>query len=291
VTRYAYFPGCVSRGNCPELNESTRAIAPLLGMELVELKEAPCSGSGVINSQNPVLADTYNAKTLAMAEELGLSLLTICSTCVGCLRKSNKRLRRDEEYREQVNTHLKPGGHAYHGKVDVTHLLYALLQDVGVEKLRSLVKKPLAGLRVAPFYGCYILRPTEVMGIDDPAHPTSLDRVIEALGATPVDYKGKTRCCGFPIFLENEQTSMRMAGTHIREAKDQGADCMVTPCPLCHMNLDLMQPKAGQAVQRDLNMPVLHLPQLVGLALGVEPRRLGLNKHIVSTAPVLQKVA
>jgi hypothetical protein len=152
------------------------------------------------------------------------------------------------------------------------------------------VKRPLAGLRVAPFYGCYILRPSEVMGIDDPAHPTSLDRVIEALGGVPVDSSGKTRCCGFPITLENEEASMRLAGKHIGEAKDQGADCMVTPCPLCHMNLDLQQPKASKAVRRELNMPVLHLPQLVGLALGVEPRQLGLNKHIVSTAPVLQKV-
>jgi succinate dehydrogenase / fumarate reductase cytochrome b subunit len=280
----------VARGNCPELNESTLAIAPLLGMELVELKGAPCSGSGVINSQNPVLADTYNAKTLAMAEELGLSLLTICSTCVGCLRKSNKRLKMDVAYRERVNEVLQPGGSTYHGKVDVTHLLYAILQEVGLEKLRSLVKRPLSGLKVAPFYGCYILRPAEVMGIDDPAHPSSLERVIEALGGTPVDYSGRTRCCGFPITLENEEASMRLAGKHIGEAKDQGADCMVTPCPLCHMNLDLQQPKASKVARRNLEMPVLHLPQLVGLALGVEPRRLGLNKHIISTAPVLQKV-
>jgi succinate dehydrogenase / fumarate reductase cytochrome b subunit len=280
----------VAKGNCPELNQSTRAIAPLLGLELVELKEAPCTGSGVINSQNPVLADTYNAKTLAMAEELGLSLLTVCSTCVGCLRKSNRRLKADDGYREQVNTVLQPGGRSYHGNVDVTHLLYVILQEVGVEKLRSLVKRPLSRLKVAPFYGCYILRPAEVMGIDDPAHPTSLDRVIEALGAQPVDYPGKTRCCGFPIALENEPASMRMAGKHIGQAKDGGADCMVTPCPLCHMNLDLQQPKAGKAVNRELNMPVLHLPQLVGLALGVDPRQLGLGKHIVSTTPVLEKV-
>jgi succinate dehydrogenase / fumarate reductase cytochrome b subunit len=289
--RYAYYPGCVAKGNCPELNQSTRAIAPLLGLELVELKEAPCTGSGVINSQNPVLADTYNAKTLAMAEELGLSLLTICSTCVGCLRKSNRRLKADGSYREQVNTVLEPGGRSYHGNVDVTHLLYVILQEVGVEKLRSLVKRPLSRLKVAPFYGCYILRPAEVMGIDDPAHPTSLDRVIEALGAQPVDYAGKSRCCGFPVALENEPASMRMAGRHIGQAKDNGADCMVTPCPLCHMNLDLQQPKASKVVERELNMPVLHLPQLVGLALGVDPRQLGLGKHIVSTAPVLQKVS
>ena len=109
--KYAYFPGCVAKGNCPELNQSTRAIAPLLGIELVELTEAPCSGSGVINAQNPILADTYNAKTLALAEELGLNLMTICSTCVGCLRKSNKRLKASDEYRAKANEHLEPGRH------------------------------------------------------------------------------------------------------------------------------------------------------------------------------------
>jgi succinate dehydrogenase / fumarate reductase cytochrome b subunit len=288
--RFAYFPGCVAKGNCPELYQSTARIAPLIGLELVELKEAPCTGAGVLQSQNPKLADAYNAKTLALAEELGLELMTICSTCIGCLRKSNKKLQEDGDYRAEINAALQPGGHEYHGKVNVTHLLYVLLQEVGLEKLRGLVKKPLTGLRVAPFYGCYILRPADVMGLDDPDNPTSLERVIEALGATPVDYNGKTRCCGFPIGLENEPAAFKMAGMHIGEAKDNGADCMVTPCPLCHMNLDLQQPKASKYVNRALNMPVLHLPQLVGLALGVSPRELGLGKHIISTQPVLTKL-
>ncbi|MBI3910711.1 MAG: CoB--CoM heterodisulfide reductase iron-sulfur subunit B family protein [Armatimonadetes bacterium] len=290
MVKYAYFPGCVARGNCPELNSATLAIAPLLGLELVELAEAPCCGAGVINSQNPVLADTYNAKTFALAEEQGLNVMTVCSTCIGSLRKSNKRLQGQSAYLEQVNQHLRPSGREYHGNVDVTHLLYVLINDVGLDSLRSMVKRPLQGLRCAPFYGCFILRPSEVMGLDDPEHPTSLERVIEALGGKPIDYWHKTRCCGFPITLENEAASFKMAGAAIGEAKDLGAECMVTPCPLCHMNLDMQQPRIPRHTGRTYNMPVIHLPQLVGLALGLDPKQLGLHKHIMDTSAVVSRV-
>ena len=288
--RVAYFPGCVAKGNCPELNQATKKIAPMLGIELVELTGAPCTGAGVLESQNPVLADTYNAKTLALAEELDLPLMTICSTCIGCLRKSNKKLSDNEGYRAEVNAVLESGGHTYHGGVDVTHILYVIIKEVGIDNLRDMVKKPLTDLRIAPFYGCYILRPADIMGIDDPDNPTSMERVIDALGATPVDYSGKTRCCGFPIGLENEEASFKMAGKHIGEAKDKSADCMVTPCPLCHMNLDLQQPGVSRVINRQLDMPILHLPQMVGLALGISPKELGLNKHMIPTQNVLAKL-
>ncbi|HHZ91972.1 TPA: heterodisulfide reductase [Candidatus Poribacteria bacterium] len=288
--RVAYFPGCVAKGNCPELNQATKKIAPMLGIELVELTGAPCTGAGVLESQNPVLADTYNAKTLALAEELDLPLMTICSTCIGCLRKSNKKLSDNEGYRADVNAVLESGGHTYHGGVDVTHILYVIIKEVGIDNLRDMVKKPLTDLRIAPFYGCYILRPADIMGIDDPDNPTSMEKVIEALGAIPVDYSGKTRCCGFPIGLENEEASFKMAGKHIGEAKDKSADCMVTPCPLCHMNLDLQQPGVSRVINRQLDMPILHLPQMVGLALGISPKELGFNKHMISTQNVLTKL-
>jgi len=288
--RVAYFPGCVAKGNCPELNQATKKIAPMLGIELVELTGAPCTGAGVLESQNPVLADTYNAKTLALAEELDLPLMTICSTCIGCLRKSNKKLSDNEGYRADVNAVLESGGHTYHGGVDVTHILYVIIKEVGIDNLRDMVRKPLTDLRIAPFYGCYILRPADIMGIDDPDNPTSMEKVIEALGAIPVDYNGKTRCCGFPIGLENEEASFKMAGKHIGEAKDKSADCMVTPCPLCHMNLDLQQPGVSRVINRQLDMPILHLPQMVGLALGISPKELGFNKHMIPTQNVLTKL-
>jgi len=288
--KVAYFPGCVARGNCPELNQATREIAPLLGIELVELEGAPCTGAGVIGQQNPLLADTYNAKTLALAEAEGVPLMTLCSTCIGCLRKSNYKLTHDEDWLSQVNKHLKPGGLEYHGGVDITHILFVILNELGVDNLKGMVKRPLSGLRVAPFYGCYMLRPQEIMGLDDPEHPDSLQRVITALGGEPVEYAHMTRCCGFPITLENEEASFKMAGAALGDAKDHGADCLVTPCPLCHMSLDMQQSRITKYTQRTYNMPVLHLPQLVGLALGVEPLKLGLQKHFVDTDLVTSTV-
>ena len=154
-----------------------------------------------------------------------------------------------------------------------------------------MVKQPLTGLRIAPFYGCYILRPADVMGIDNPDNPTSLERVIEAVGATPVDYYGKTRCCGVSHKLgERGSPHSKWRGKHIGEAKDKGADCMVTPCPLCHMNLDLQQPSVSKVVGRQLNVPVFHLPQMIGLALGLAPKELGVGKHMISTKNVLKQL-
>jgi succinate dehydrogenase / fumarate reductase, cytochrome b subunit len=154
------------------------------------------------------------------------------------------------------------------------------------------VARPLEGLRIAPFYGCYIVRPTSRLGYDRfPQRDQYLEQVIEALGGTPVDYAGRYRCCGFPVITLNKATSLRQAGRHLADAIDADADCMVTPCPLCHLNLDLQQPDAAKYVERDLGLPVLHLPQLVGLGLGLEPKELGMDKHVVGTRTVQRKLA
>jgi succinate dehydrogenase cytochrome b subunit len=158
--------------------------------------------------------------------------------------------------------------------------------------VRERVTRPLEGLRVAPFYGCYIVRPTKRLGYaDHPERDRYLDQLIAVLGAEPVDYAGARKCCGFPVITMNRTTSLRQAGRHLADAIDAGADCLVTPCPLCHLNLDMQQPAAAGFVERDLDVPVLHLPQLVGLALGLGPKELGLNKHVVSTREVQRKLA
>ena len=152
--------------------------------------------------------------------------------------------------------------------------------------------RPLEGLKIAPFYGCYIVRPTKRLGYaDHPERDQYLEYVIEALGAEPVEYAGSHKCCGFPVITMNRTTSLRQAGRHLADAIDAEADCLVTPCPLCHLNLDLQQPAAAQFVERDLEIPVLHLPQMVGLALGLEPKALGMNKHVVKTKSVQRKLA
>ena len=284
--KYAFFPGCVSRGGCPELYPATKLICAKLGIELQEMPAASCTGAGVLQEKNELLGDTLNARTFAMAEALDLPILTICSTCQGVMSQANYRLK-DPGYLAKVNGFLADEGLEYKGNARPKHLLWVLIEDIGLDKLLSLVTRPLSGTRMAPFYGCYIVRPTDALEFEEhPERQTALERIIETIGATVVDFEGKTRCCGFPILTINERNSMAMVGKHTSEAKDLGADAMITPCPLCHLNLDSFQPKAAAQVGRPIGMPILHMPQAIGLAMGLSPNDMGLKRHIVSTAPL-----
>jgi len=287
--KVAYWPGCVSRGFTPELHGSMAAVAPLLDIELVELDRAACCGAGVIAEHNQELADTLNARTFALAQQTdGAMMMNICSTCQGAQSECQERLDAQGEYRERINGNLADEGLTYEKGVTNKNFLWMLVEDIGLENLKKKVKRPLEGLKVGPFYGCYIVRPTPRLGIDD-EHPRDLYMhwLIEALGGTVIDYAGVYKCCGFPIITLNREASLQQAGRHLGDALDADADCLVVPCPLCHLNLDLQQPLAQKVVGRQLGMPVLHLPQLVGLALGLEPKALGMNKHVVKPTAVI----
>ena len=290
--KVAYWPGCVSRGFTPELHGSMAKIAPLLDIELVQLDRASCCGAGVIAEHDQELADTLNARTFALAQQEianGAELMmNICSTCQGAQTECQQRLDASTPYRDHVNATLADEGLRYERGITNKHLLWLLVEEIGLDEVARRVKRPLTNLRVGPFYGCYIVRPTARLGIDD-AHPRDryLELLIETLGGTVVDYAGSHKCCGFPIITMNKEASLKQAGRNVGDAIDANADCMVTPCPLCHLNLDLQQPLAARAVGRELGMPVLHLPQLLGLALGLEPKELGFGKHVVKPSTVI----
>src|SRR5579885_899265 len=287
--RYALFPGCAAKGATPELYQSTMAIIGRLGLEVVELASASCCGAGVVGEAEPDAALALSARTFAQAEGLGLDVMTICGTCQGVMGAANKRLKEEPGVLERVNRVLGRDGLAYHGKVQVKHLLWIIVREVGLSRLAERVRVPLEELRVAPFYGCYILRPSWYLGFDDPENPTSLEKVIRTLGGEAVAYPGRTKCCGFPVILEKEAIAVAMAGTHMKEAQEARADCMVTPCPLCHMGLDIYQERAGRAVNTALNLPILHLPQLLGLAMGLPAGDLGLSRHLVPVDAIVRR--
>ena len=293
--KYAYFPGCVAQGACRELYQSTAVLTQALGIELIELKKASCCGSGTFKEESQLLEDTVNARNIALAEELNLPLLTHCSTCQGVIGHVDERLKEaqqnDPAYLSQINNLLqKESCSPYRGSSEVKHLLWALVGDYGLEALQKRVTRKLSNLKCAAFYGCYILRAQKSIPFDDPYQPESMENVFRAVGATPVYYRGRTQCCGWPLSSYATNQAFKMAGMHIQDAIAAGADCMVTPCPLCHLNLDSRQPEVEKVIERKLGLPVLHLPQLVALALGIEPKKLGLEKHIVSTRPVLEKL-
>jgi succinate dehydrogenase / fumarate reductase cytochrome b subunit len=290
--KVAYWPGCVSRGFTPELHGSMAQVAPLLDIELVALDRASCCGAGVIAEHNQELADTLNARTFALAQKEiadGADLMmNICSTCQGAQTECQERLDGNSEYREHINETLAPEGLTYEKGISNKNFLWLMVEEIGLDAIKAKVKRPLTDLRVGPFYGCHIVRPTERLGIGrDNPRDRYLQMLIEALGGTVVDYAGQYKCCGFPIITMNREASLKQAGRHLGDAIDADADCLVTPCPLCHLNLDLQQPGAEKVVGRDLGMPVLHLPQLVGLALGLEPKELGMTKHVVKPTSVI----
>jgi succinate dehydrogenase / fumarate reductase cytochrome b subunit len=287
--KVAYWPGCVSRGFTPELHGAMAKVAPLLDLELIELDRAACCGAGVLAEHNQELADSLNARTFALAQQTdGQLMMNICSTCQGAMSECQERLDANGEYRRQINDNLGDEGLRYERGIVNKNFAWVLVEELGLDELRARVTRPLRNLKVGPFYGCYIVRPAARLGIDA-EHPRDryLHQIIAALGGTVIDYAGQYRCCGFPIITMNKEASLRQAGRHVGDALDAQADCLVTPCPLCHLNLDMQQPVAAKVVGRELGLPILHLPQLVGLALGLEPGELGMSKHVVRPTAVI----
>jgi succinate dehydrogenase / fumarate reductase cytochrome b subunit len=292
--RYAFWPGCVSKGACPELYQSMVRVAPELGIDLVELYDGNCTGAGVISEHSMETADALNARNFAMAQRLDLPLINICSTCQGVQSMAQDRMKKKTELAEKVNEALADEGLRYDAErgLEVKNFLWVLVEDLGLDKLRGMVKNPLTGLKAGPFYGCYILRPESLLGYDEhPDRDKYLEYVIEALGCTLITYEGQDKCCGFPILTINKKNSLTMAANHLSEAQQEGADCLVTPCPLCHLNLDAQQPDAAKyAHVNGLEVPILHLPQLIGLALGIDAKELRVDRHVVSTRKVLSRL-
>ena len=282
--KFALFTGCVAKGATRELMLSTTKSAEGLGIEFVEMKSAACCGAGVVSEKNPILADALNARTFAIAEEKNLDIVTICSTCQGILKKTECHVDSDPAYKEKINNVLEGGGHKYAGgKIKIQHFANVLATEEGLSLLRAKVKRPLTGLKTAAFYGCYVLRPSELSLYEDPDNPTGMEEIFEILGATPVYYDSRTKCCGFPIVMMNKEASHDMAGNALIDAIESGADCVVTGCPLCHLSLDAYQPEIDKMNKKGYSIPILHLPQLVALALGYSPQELGMDKHIIST--------
>lgn len=289
--KYALFTGCVAKGAGRELLAATVYAAERLGIQLEDMKDATCCGAGVIQEDNPVLADALNARTFALAEERGTDIMTICGTCQGVMRHAQIKMANDPKHMEKVNAELKKDtGRTYAGRVKVKHFYQIIQEDYGLDNLARRVTRKLSGLKVAPFYGCYVLRPHEYSDTKVPDRPDYLEKLIEAVGGTVVDYPQKQKCCGFPILMPNKTNSLQLSGNAILGALEAGADCLMTPCPLCHLNMDSYQPEIETIFERRIGLPILHYPQLVALALGASLDDLKLNTHIVLPNDALKKI-
>jgi len=283
--KYALFTGCTAKQSTPEQMSSTMAVADKLGIELVELTEASCCGASHLQDYDEFLSLVLNARNIAYAEEKGLTMVTICNTCQLNTAMTKHKLDNDADLKAQVNEKLKEVGLEYKGTSQITHFLYAIIDDFGLDKIKEMVKTPLSQFNIAPFYGCHNIRPSELQNkthktAESAYRPTSLDDLIIACGGESVEYEEKTKCCGFHAELQAPHTAATLTGNAIAGAMDNNADWMVTPCPLCHLKLDTQTKHASEAIGREVALPVLHMQQMLGLALGCTPSELGLKHHV-----------
>ncbi|MFQ5815722.1 MAG: CoB--CoM heterodisulfide reductase iron-sulfur subunit B family protein [Candidatus Hydrothermarchaeaceae archaeon] len=281
--KYGYYPGCILPVAAKEYDISTREVFNALGVELVELEDWSCCGASAIYNIDHLLSFALPARDLALAEKEGLDITTPCPVCYYNLWKVNEYTAEDPKLMDQVNRALKGTGLEYKGTARVKHILDVLANDVGVERIAEKVVRPLNDIKVVPYYGCFILRPPRKEPFDSVESPTSMDRILKAIGAEVIPWDMKTKCCGGTIIVTNEDVMTKLAYGLLSEAKALDGDCISTPCPQCNMILDSKQMDVERTYNEKISMPVVYFTQLIGLALGIDPRRLGFDLNIVPT--------
>jgi len=286
LKHYTYFPGCsASDGGARAYNRSARAVSRVLDIDLVELEDWNCCGSTPSSAVDELGAHCMAARDLALAEKKGLDMVTPCSACYVIFNRTNAYLKEYPHFKAKVDEALAAGGLAYRGTVRVRHLLDVMTNDISADTLKSRVKKPLSGLKVAPYYGCQVIRPK--LGFDSPENPQSLDRLIASLGGEPTPFPLKGRCCGGSLIISEEGLALDLIRKLLESAAGGGAQCLVTVCPLCQTNLDAYQSRVNKKFKAGFNLPVLFFTQLMGVALGLGEEETGLKAGIVPAEKVL----
>ena len=287
--RYAYYPGCSLEATGRPYQESVVAVSKTLGIELVELEDWNCCGATAYMSINEALSFSLSARNLCQAKKIGDTLVTACSACYTNLRKTETYLAEFPEMKSKVNTALAEANLNYEGGIVTKHFLQTVVEDVGLDRIKSLVRNPLAALRVAPYYGCQIARP---YGIEDSAdNPTMMDKLLIAIGATPTYYPMKTVCCGGSLMGIRKDVALRLCRNILMCAQQYDAQCIAVTCPLCQMNLDAFQSAVNKTYGTSFNLPIVYFTQLMGVAFGLDSKGLGLNDCIVPSAGVTAKYA
>ena len=288
-SKYLIFLGCAIPYRVSAYEISARKVLQELGVELVEMPEFNCCGLPL----DPVSHETMlilAARNLALAEQKDLDILTLCPGCAGTLKKVNKILKEDRTLREEINGHLKESGLEFNGTAVTKHILQVLMEDVGLEKIKDRVVKPLTMLKVAEHVGCHLLRPKEYIGFDDPEDPQTLKKLIEITGATCLDYTNKTECCGAPSVGVSDKVALQLARDKLNNVKIVEAQALITICPFCHIMFDTNELRIERMFNETYGIPILHYPQLLGLAMGLDPEELAFNELRVDTSKLLQVI-
>ena len=285
--KYAYYPGCSAHSTARDMHESCLAVARALGIELAEINGWTCCGATAAHQTDHQIAVSLPAANLVRAREMGLDMVVNCAACYNRSKTANYEILSSPHIRKQVGEAL---GKDYDGLAKVRHLVEVLLEDVGIENLQKNFTRSLKGLKVASYYGCYLVRPPEVTKFDDPENPTFLDRLVTAMGGKSLDWPCKVDCCGGGLGLTRTDVVVKLSAAIIEMAEASGADCITVACPMCQSSLDLRQKDMEKATGKRFNMPILYITQLIGLCLGVPPKKLGVDRLMVAPAAVLKAV-
>jgi len=288
--KYIYYPGCSVQHTGRMLDHSFKAAWKALGHEASELEDWNCCGATAYMSIRELTSHALAARNLALAEAEGADVvMTGCPACYLVLGKTNDYFKQDEDFASKIRAALQAAGLDYTGKVEVRHILDVLVNDIGLDTVREKATRPLEGLKVACYYGCQLTRPYG--RFDDKEDPVLLDRFVEAVGAAPVPYPLKTKCCGGMVMNTEAEKVLPLARELIACAEENGADCILVACPLCHFNLDYYESEVNQRYGTSFRVPVVYFTQLLGLALRLSPRELEIGLELVPSDKVLAKYA
>ncbi len=279
--KFSYYPGCTSETTAVEFGLSTEAVCEALGLELIELEDWNCCGASSAHTLNHELGLALPGRNVALAQEQGLDMLIPCPACYQHCRDADIRMRDDKAWREKMERILE---FQYEGAGRPRHLLEVLARELDEHELSNHVTRPLKGLKVASYYGCVLVRPPELTGWDDPEHPVTMDHLITALGAEAIDWSYKVDCCGASLTLSRGDVVTELSTKIIEGAAEAGADCIVSACGMCEINLD-----TRQAPRRSAKMPIFYVTELMALALGLPRVEKWLGRHSVDPRPLLRE--
>ncbi len=288
---YALFLGCTIPARQPNYELSARKALAKLGIKLVDLADMTCCCPPPIQSIDLETSLAVAAYNICLAEEANLNLVALCSGCFESLAMANVMLKEDDHLKAKINRILSKAGKEFQGNKEVKHFLQVLMEDVGLKRLKQNISKPLSKLKVAPFYGCHALRPSELLKLDDPERPSLLENLVEALGAEIVEYRNKLKCCGGLLRGISDDLALNLAREKLVNTSKAGADCIVTLCPFCFVALDIGQMQVKAKFQETYDIPVLHYSELLALALGIDPQELALQTHKIKTDEILSKIS
>lgn len=288
--KYALFLGCVIPAREPSYEMSARKVSKKLDIDLVDLEGATCCGTIPIESLDFKTSTAIGAYNICLAEEMDLDLMALCSGCFQLLRKVNVTLKEDKKLKAETNKILSEVGKEYKGSRIVKNFLEVLYNDLGIEKIKEYVSKPLKELKVATYYGCHLLAPSATLKLDNPLSPHLFDDLVEVTGAESISYSHKLQCCGGLLRGVSDELGLKLARDKFFNISQAQADCVTTVCPFCFVQFEIGQLEVRRQFNETYNIPILHYPQLLGLAMGMGPRELGLHTHKIKTEDLLKKV-